>query len=443
MRCAECVGTNDCPMTHKCVDGACKIKCMSDTQCTSMGLLCDLTRGVCSQCVGANDCRPEQYCASGTCAADICTAGTSSCENNAVVTCRSDGSGFGSPLSCGSQVCVPSGTTAACKDRLCTPAVVSCNPLGEQVIKCAADGLSGTVVSDCAAMNQVCVAAQCVAGVCPPGKRFCMGQDVRQCSVKGDTSTPVQTCLASQFCEAATGSCKTKVCTASQPACNGRISTTCNADGSGYMPGGNDCSPKYCSAGNCVDYLFHEDFEDGDLVGWTNGTGTYTRTVTSMPGTAGAGTNYSLYLAKNGGVSGNYDGVYQLFGSALTPSSVSWWVRIPSSPLYYAGNLALFSSATASTTYQLFRAYFYSASIYVVDGSGTLAQKAYSYNIWYHLEMRNISWLNRTYDLYIDNVLVKSGALLGGSGYSISRIDLYDYYPNYDFAYFDQIDFLP
>ena len=210
MRCVECIGTNDCPTTSKCVANACRAKCTSDTQCTSMGQLCDLGQGICVQCIGAMDCKTDEFCSGGTCTPDVCTANSTSCQTNSVVTCRSDGSGYGSPVSCGGQVCVATGTTAACKDHLCTPSVTACSASGEQVIKCAADGLSQTVQDDCAGKAQVCVAASCVTGVCSPGKRYCAGNEARQCSVKGDSSTLVQTCQLTEYCEAATGTCKTK-----------------------------------------------------------------------------------------------------------------------------------------------------------------------------------------------------------------------------------------
>jgi len=105
-------------MTSKCVANECKIKCASDTTCTPMGQLCDLTQGICVQCVGANDCKPDQFCSNGSCAPDVCKADSTSCLNNAVVTCRADGSGYGSPVACGSQACVATGATATCKDRI-------------------------------------------------------------------------------------------------------------------------------------------------------------------------------------------------------------------------------------------------------------------------------------------------------------------------------------
>ena len=66
-------------------------------------------------------------------------------------------------------------------------------------------------------------------------------------------STLVQTCTAGQFCDVASAMCKPQVCTPNLPACNAKIATTCNADGSGYLVGGIDCGVKNCSGGVCVD----------------------------------------------------------------------------------------------------------------------------------------------------------------------------------------------
>jgi hypothetical protein len=172
---------------------------------------------------------------------------------NGVVTCRSDGSGYGAPSACGAdQTCLIAQGMATCKDHICTPSVVACDTQSEKVIACAADGLSSTTKVDCGAMGQVCVAASCVPVVCTAGKQYCDGNIVKKCSAKGDTSTVVQACSVSQYCDAATVACKALVCTPNMPACNGTIATTCNSDGSGYVAGGTDCSPKSCGGGVCV-----------------------------------------------------------------------------------------------------------------------------------------------------------------------------------------------
>jgi hypothetical protein len=115
------------------------------------------------------------------------------------------------------------------------------------------DGLSYSTQVDCALSGEVCVGGACAPVVCEANKQFCQGNVVRKCSAKGDTSTVVQTCTAQQYCETVSATCKALVCTPNQPVCNGSVATTCNADGTGYLPGGVDCSPNSCSGGACVD----------------------------------------------------------------------------------------------------------------------------------------------------------------------------------------------
>jgi hypothetical protein len=253
-RCVQCVGAADCAADQTCAGNTCRSKCASDNDCTKMGLLCDLGKGYCVKCVGATDCKQEEYCFEGTCAPDVCAAGSSMCQSNAVVTCRADGSGFGGPSACSAQqVCVAAQGTAACKDRICTPSVVACDTQSEKIVECSADGLSFTTKTDCAAAGQVCVSAACAPVVCEAGKQYCKDGAVRKCSPKGDTTSLVQTCTVGQYCDAASATCKPQVCTPNGPACNGKIATTCNTDGSGYVVGGIDCGTKNCSGGQCVD----------------------------------------------------------------------------------------------------------------------------------------------------------------------------------------------
>jgi len=91
----------------------------------------------------------------------------------------------------------------------------------------------------------------------------------------------------------------------------------------------------------------------------------------------------------------------------------------------------------------LFRVYFsLSGYIYLSDGTTSASLKVFSINTFYHFELRNINWTNRTFDFYIDGVLTRTGDYFLSTGNSIGRVDLGDYYNGAN-AYFDQIDFLP
>src|SRR5262249_9024975 len=155
---------------QRCALSVCRLKCTSDNMCTSMGMLCDISHGYCVGCLTNNDCKPEQFCSNGTCATDLCMGGSSLCQNNSVVQCRTDGSGYNAPTSCGTtQTCPLTNGMAACKSQVCTPTVTYCDPLtgSEKILVCSADGLTSSVKSDCAASSQVCVAGACSAVVCP------------------------------------------------------------------------------------------------------------------------------------------------------------------------------------------------------------------------------------------------------------------------------------
>jgi hypothetical protein len=119
------------------------------------------------------------------------------------------------------------------------------------VVVCSADGQSEVVTEDCGANGQVCVAASCVAVVCNAGTNYCVGQELRHCSAKGDTYS-TSTCGATQYCDAGSNSCLAQICTPNARTCNGTVATTCNANGSGYTAGGTECGPTLiCAQGSC------------------------------------------------------------------------------------------------------------------------------------------------------------------------------------------------
>ena len=115
-RCVQCVGDNDCQEGQRCVAATCREGCVSDKDCTPLGMLCDAAGGYCVECRGHLDCAEQEYCAATVCEADECVAGSSQCQGNAITVCLPDGEGLGSAVPCvGTDVCVQAGSTAQCQ----------------------------------------------------------------------------------------------------------------------------------------------------------------------------------------------------------------------------------------------------------------------------------------------------------------------------------------
>jgi hypothetical protein len=252
--CVACLADADCPDHGRCGDNVCRTACVSDKECTPLGELCDAAAGYCVNCRSSADCAANQYCGRGACLGDVCAAGTSRCDGNAVLGCNDEGSALSASFPCAQgQTCAVQGSTASCHDWICPPLVTGCD--AEKVVTCSADGLTQTVTDDCGARHQVCVAATCKPVTCQADSFFCVGSELRRCSTNGDSSMTWLTCTPTQYCDEAGGTCKAQVCTPDQPACNGAIAATCNMAGSGYKAGGIDCasSAQICVKGSCSD----------------------------------------------------------------------------------------------------------------------------------------------------------------------------------------------
>jgi hypothetical protein len=443
MRCVSCVGDNDCATDERCANSVCKKKCTSDNMCTPLGMLCDTARGYCVACLTSTDCKAEQYCSNGDCLADICTGGSSSCQNNTVVHCKTDGSGFDTPTVCATNTtCTVTSGMASCKSQVCTPTVTYCDPLtgSEKILVCSADGLTSTTKSDCATSSQVCVAGTCAAVVCPKAMKFCQGQDLRQCTAKGDASSVTQTCTATQYCDSTALACKPLMCTPNQPACAANVKTTCNADGSGFLPGGTDCSPQYCSNGACIDAFLRDNFEDMSFSQWTvSPLGNYTITAASSPGANG--TNYALLLSKAAN-STVPDGLSYTFPTPIQPKSISYWSK--TSTTLSATGFTRFVNASGATPDILFYTYF-GPNVFFNYAAG-YDSTSLTVGTWYHIELRNIDWTARSFDLYVNGVALLTGVKFMGTSTSITRIELYntEYSSTTSYsAYWDEFEILP
>lgn len=90
--------------------------------------------------------------------------------------------------------------------------------------------------------------------ICRPGERWCEADAIMQCSGDGTEKIEIARCTADQVCNNATAPCDEQRCIANQPACDGTVATLCNGDGTGFVPGGTDCTPlaKVCRQGQCI-----------------------------------------------------------------------------------------------------------------------------------------------------------------------------------------------
>jgi hypothetical protein len=185
-----------------------------------------------------------------------CSPGSMICQGNAVAKC--DGAGRpGAPKACApDQTCVQSGNRARCtnQSQLCKPNSLQCDPTGELVQACSADGSSLSTAQNCAARGLRCDGGTCVDLFCKPNALFCDSTGLRLCNAAGTGSTSWLDCAPGQYCDPLVLACRQGVCMPNQAVCRGYFATACNADGSGYTGAGVDCGMRgqLCVGGSCV-----------------------------------------------------------------------------------------------------------------------------------------------------------------------------------------------
>jgi hypothetical protein len=408
--------------------------------CTPSTAQCDQTTERVMQCSAdglaqavIQDCG-TQVCVNATCKPVICSAGTRRCAGNIVYQCSTKGDAETVSDTCTSfEHC--DDVTRACVTNICTPNQPACD--GNVATTCNSIG-SGYTGTRTTCTGQYCVNGVCSDQICVPNSRFCdTGNVVRQCSADGLSATLYQSCTTSQYCDDTTATCKAMICTPNLPACNGNSTTTCNSLGSGYTSAGTSCGSLYCVSGVCQTALFAEDWEDGDYNGWTVLSGSYT-TRAVQNSVAANGTTWSLQLTKSGGGSGD-DGLSRIFSTPLQPTRVSWWARAAQTNMPVAYFMMY---PTSSSSDYIAWMYFNDTSQISCRGSGSAILRPYIANQWYHIEFRNINWTSRTFDYYIDNVLVQASVGMSGSGTAVGKLNLHDWSTSSTAtAYWDQIEF--
>jgi hypothetical protein len=351
----------------------------------------------------------------------VCVANQRFCDVDVVKLCAADGSSASTIDTCSSsQYC--EAATASCQDQACTPGSPVCD--GNRTTTCANDGSGAVSGGTPCETTQACADGACRERICTPSDAFCDATtgDARRCSADGLTSTLLDDCAATEWCDEAMGSaaCKPWVCTPQQAACDGDVATTCNALGSGYASGGTACGAGGCRDGACAPPLFEETWEDLDTAGWSPfGNGNVTGGVQSTGGAAGS--SAFLRLQRRSGL-GYQEGLTRSFTS-LAPRTVSWWARAPAKTKNTTFTL-LFADAQA-TEVLVWHVFDDKGNVLLDQAPGpSVTVAAAAANTWMHFELRNVDWTAGTFDYWVDGTLRKGGAALLTRGSSIRRMDL-------------------
>lgn len=154
----------------------------------------------------------------------------------------------------GSPSAGTSGAGGGPPHQVCTEGTGSCQ---QGFLELCAPGGMGYKIVDCGT-TLVCTEtdadhARCLSPMCPAGK-YCIGSQLRECNQDRTASTLVENCALSQkHCDASTLSCEPTLCVPNQPSCDGYKTTTCNADGTGFVGESKDCpSVQVCTPNGCA-----------------------------------------------------------------------------------------------------------------------------------------------------------------------------------------------
>jgi len=169
---------------------------------------------------------------------------------------------------------------------------------------------------------------------------------------------------------------------------------------------------------------------DGATTAWLPEAG---QSATSSTSDVAAVGNVSLRLTHRGS-DGRSDGLALAFGDGLTtPSHVSYFTRIDSSPAegaYFDLQNQDFSVVQAGFT---------------PTGLGTETDRhqrtdiVAAAGVFHQVEFRNFDWNAHTYDLYIDRVLVEADLRFGSNAFSVDRLSLYSVSSG-SVVYWDEIE---
>lgn len=188
----------------------------------------------------------------------------------------------------------------------------------------------------------------------------------------------------------------------------------------------NLCFPSIASA-----QVFSDDFESGNFNQWTTGSSSMTYSVVSSP----AIDNYSLQIS---GSSGNHEPGLRttIPNTDTTIEEISWMVRTNSNNGGSAYVLFL-DSNFSSLTDCMFWFYISYGNLRFYANSSNAYNYSCTLNTWYKIDIKNINWNSRTFDIYVDDVLRVSSFPFRGSLSKANTFVLYNWARTNDTANYD------
>jgi hypothetical protein len=229
-------------------DGLCPdVPCTSSKECADLDQVCHVESGECVDCLSSDDCAVEKFCDEMACLDDVCEAGDKKCEGTDGLVCGADGGGFVIDVTCtGTEYC----EDGLCYEQICSPGEAYCD--GNTAVQCGPEGKEWLPGIDCGENEENCFDGQCIDSACIPDAVFCTdGTTVAMCNSEGTEFTS-ESCPDQNYCKA--GACLPWLCTPGELLCQGNVSTMCEENGAGPVPGGEDCleSGLLCIAGLCT-----------------------------------------------------------------------------------------------------------------------------------------------------------------------------------------------
>jgi len=206
---------------------------------------------------------------------------------------------------------------------------------------------------------------------------------------------------------------------------NGQPITAQSAKPSVCSPG--DTTQLFLNGG-CSGTDFFDGFESGNYANWTPGI-SYTYSVTNAVSANG---NYSLMQTGSGG---HTDGLNYTF-TPDTPSYISVNLRTEQSNTF--NNYFVVGDAGTSSNLGIIFLYAFQGNYRLYATTNITANTPYNVGQWYNFEFKNINYTTKTFDYYVDGVLVyTSFPFRSTTTVDVSMIHLYNV--NSDTSYYDDI----